>query len=101
MPICAIALIGDALMIRERRIKDPKYTTDFGGLALITLGLSALLFGLIEGQTYGWLSETQPFSLFGQSWPFTSFSLPAFSIVSGASLVASFTYSVIRRARMG
>ena len=84
VPIGAVALIGAALVIRESRFKDPKYTTDFGGLALITLGLSALLFGLIEGQTYGWLSETQPFSLFGQSWPFTSFSLPAFSIVSGA-----------------
>ena len=101
VPIGAVALIGAALVIRESRFKDPKYTTDFGGLALITLGLSALLFGLIEGQTYGWLSETQPFSLFGQSWPFTSFSLPAFSIVSGAVLLAAFTYYDIRRARKG
>src|SRR5438034_2358660 len=79
VPIGAVALIGAALVIRESRFKDPKYTTDFGGLSVITLGRSALLFGLIEGQTYGWLSETQPFSPFGQSWPFTSFSLPAFS----------------------
>src|SRR3989441_12627292 len=57
VPIGAVALIGAALAIRESRFKDPSYTTDYGGLALITLGLSALLFGLIEGQTYGWLSE--------------------------------------------
>src|SRR5881409_1710256 len=81
VPIGAVALIGAAFVIRESRFKDPKYTTDFGGLALITLGLSALLFG--------------------QSWPFTSFSLPAFSIVSGAVLLAAFTYYDIRRARKG
>ena len=101
VPIGAVALIGAAFVIRESRFKDPNYTTDYGGLTLITLGLSALLFGLIEGQTYGWLTESQPFSILGQSWPFTNFSLPAFSIASGVVLLAAFTYYDIRRARKG
>ena len=101
VPIGAAALIGALVAIKESRFKDPKYTTDYGGLALITLGLSALLFGLIEGQTYGWLTASSSFSLFGVSWPFTNFSLPAFSIVSGVVLLAAFTYYDIRRARKG
>jgi EmrB/QacA subfamily drug resistance transporter len=101
VPIGAVALIGAAFAIRESRFKDPNYTTDYGGLTLITLGLSGLLFGLIEGQTYGWLTESQQFSIYGLSWPFTNFSLPAFSIISGVVLLAAFAYYDIRRARKG
>ena len=101
IPIGAVALIGAFLAIKETRFKDPNYSTDYGGLALITLGLSALLFGLIEGQTYGWLTQSQPFSLLGVSWPFTNFSLPAFSIISGIILLAAFAYYDILRARKG
>ncbi|MBO0888877.1 MFS transporter, partial [Candidatus Bathyarchaeota archaeon] len=42
LPIGAVALIGALLAIKETRFKDPNYSTDYGGLALITLGLSAL-----------------------------------------------------------
>jgi EmrB/QacA subfamily drug resistance transporter len=101
IPIGAVALIGAVLAIKETRFKDPNYSTDYGGLALITLGLSALLFGLIEGQTYGWLTQSQPFSLLGISWPITDFSLPASSIVSGVLLLGAFTYYDIIRARKG
>jgi EmrB/QacA subfamily drug resistance transporter len=101
VPIGAVALIGAVLAIKESRFKDPKYTTDYGGLVLITLGLSALLFGLIEGQTYGWLTPSETFSVSGISWPFSSFSLPAFSILSGVILLAGFTFYDIRRARKG
>ena len=102
IPICAVALIGAAIAIRESRFKDPKYTTDYGGLILITLGLSALLFGLIEGQTYGWTMPSQDLSLglftWARSFPI---SLPAFSIISGSILLAAFAFYDIRRARHG
>jgi EmrB/QacA subfamily drug resistance transporter len=101
VPIGIAALIGAALIIKESRFKDPKYTTDYGGLILITLGLSALLFGLIEGQTYGWLNESQSFKVLGLSWPFSSFSLPAFSLLSGVILLTAFALYDIRRLRKG
>jgi MFS family permease len=101
VPIGAAALIGGLAAIKETRFKDPKYTTDYAGLALITLGLSALLFGLIEGQTYGWLNPSQTFSVGGVSWPLTNLSLPAFSIISGAVLLAAFTFYDVRRSRKG
>lgn len=102
VPIGAIALIGAALAIKETRFKDPKYTTDYGGLALITLGLSSLLFGLIEGQTYGWFTPATDFSLGGFTYSQSNaISLPALSIISGVILLAGFTYYDIRRARHG
>jgi EmrB/QacA subfamily drug resistance transporter len=101
VPIGAVALLGAVLIIKESRFRDPKYTTDYGGLILITLGLSALLFGLIEGQTYGWLTASQTFTVGPFSWPFSNFSLPAFSLVSGAVLLTGFTLYDIRRLGKG
>ncbi len=55
IPIGITALVGALFAIKETRFKDPKYTTDYLGLILITIGLSSLLFGFIEAQTYGWI----------------------------------------------
>src|SRR5699024_10373015 len=41
---------------------------DATGAVLSTIGLGLLAFGLIEGRTYGWLSTTTPFHVFGLSW---------------------------------
>src|SRR2546427_340875 len=53
IPIGIAALVGAALVIRETRFKDPKYTTDYPGLVFITSiflqtvkGLSAISAGL-------------------------------------------------------
>jgi EmrB/QacA subfamily drug resistance transporter len=101
IPIGAAAIIGAVIAIRETRFKDPKYTTDYGGLTLITLGLSLLLFGLIEGQTYGWLTPNQTFTVGGWSWPLSNISLPAIAIISGIILLAAFAFFDVRRGRKG
>lgn len=102
VPIGALALIGAAVAIKETRFRDPKYTTDYGGLALITLGLSSLLFGLIEGQTYGWFTPAEDFSAGAFTWSKSNpISLPAVSIIAGVVLLAAFTLFEIRRARKG
>src|SRR3989449_4235259 len=102
IPIGITALVGAAFVIRETRFKDPKYTTDYPGLILITIGLASVLFGLIEGQTYGWLVPNQEFSVDGFSWP-TSYpiSLALLSIIVGIILLAIFTLYEFRRARKG
>ena len=102
VPIGAAALIGALVAIKESRFRDPKYTTDYGGLALITLGLSSLLFGLIEGQTYGWITPSSvTFTALGQSWPFSNISLPAVTIITGIILLAAFAAFDVRRGRKG
>ena len=102
IPIGAVALLGAALVIKETRFRDPKYTTDYPGLILITIGLASVLFGLIEAQTYGWIVPNAAFSLGGLSWASSNpISLPLVSIITGIVLLGIFTSYEIRRARKG
>src|SRR6267143_1830665 len=102
IPIGIVALVGAALAIKETRSKDPKYTTDFLGLILITLGLSSLLFGFIEAQTYGWIVPATDFAVVGFSWSASNpVSLPLVSIMSGLVLLAGFALYEVRRLRRG
>jgi EmrB/QacA subfamily drug resistance transporter len=101
VPIGAITLVVAILVIRESRFKDPKYTTDYPGVILVTLGLSSLLFGFIEAQTYGWLTPNQSFTLGSFSWPIPSISLPAVCFIVGAVLMAGFAFTELRRSRIG
>jgi EmrB/QacA subfamily drug resistance transporter len=102
IPIGAVALLGAALVIKETRFRDPKYTPDYPGLILITIGLASVLFGLIEAQTYGWIVPSADFSLGGFSWASSNpISLPLVSIITGLILLGIFTSYEIRRARKG
>ena len=102
IPIGIAALVGAAFVIRETRFKDPKYTTDYPGLILITIGLASVLFGLIEAQTYGWLVPNQDFSVGGFKWATSNpISLPLVSIITGIILLGIFAFYEIRRARKG
>ena len=102
IPIGIAALVGAAVVIRETRFKDPKYTTDYPGLVLITVGLASVLFGLIEAQTYGWLVPNQEFSVGSFSWSTSNpISLPLVSIITGIILLGAFSVFEIRRARKG
>ena len=101
VPIGAVTLVMAIIAIRESRFKDPKYTTDYSGVILVTIGLASLLFGFIEAQTYGWIVPNAPFNLGNFSWPFTNISVPAVCLVVGAVLMGVFTWVEIRRARVG
>jgi EmrB/QacA subfamily drug resistance transporter len=101
IPIAAVALIGAFVYIQETRFKNQNYRTDFGGIILTATSLSALIFGLIEGQTYGWLSESQTFSIGSFTWPFVNPSIAAFSLISGSILFLAFVAFEIQRQRAG
>src|SRR5437899_3054555 len=102
IPIGITALIGALFAIKETRFKDPKYTTDYFGLILITLGLSSLLFGFIEAQTYGWIVPASEFGVAGLSWSTSNpVSLPLVSIMSGLVLLTAFAFYEVRRLRSG
>src|SRR5713101_1328197 len=101
VPIGIAALIVAQFAIRETKFRDPKYTTDYLGVTLVTLGLSAILFGFIEAQTYGWLTPNETFTVGGFSWPLTNISLPAFSLIAGTLLLAFFVFAEVKREGRG
>ena len=101
VPLGAVTLAAALYAIKETRFRDPKYSTDYLGVTLVSLGLASLLFGFIEAQTYGWLTPNQTFSLGSFTWPLTSISLPATCFIAGAVFLAGFTFEELRRAKIG
>src|SRR5213594_3435193 len=102
IPIGITALVGALFAIKETRFKDPKYTADYAGLVLITVGLASLLFGFIEAQTYGWIVPASEFGVAGLSWSISNpVSLPLVAIITGLVLLSLFTFYEIRRLRSG
>ncbi len=74
LPLGAIAFIGGLLFIAESKDEDIRPGWDFSGFVLLTFGLMSLVFGLIEGQRYGWWTPQQKFELLGFSWPYDAIS---------------------------
>ncbi|WP_308166013.1 MFS transporter [Actinomadura sp. NEAU-AAG7] len=70
---------------------------DWVGGLLSALGLGALVFGLIEGQTYGWWAATRPMSIGAFEWPGTGLSPVPVVLALGIALVAVLV--VVERAR--
>jgi EmrB/QacA subfamily drug resistance transporter len=101
VPLGAATLLVALYAIKESKFRDPKYSTDYLGVTLVTLGLASLLFGFIEAQTYGWLTPNETFTLGSFSWPVSSISLPAVCFIAGAAFLAGFTLAELKRAEAG
>ena len=101
VPLGAVTLAVALYAIKETKFRDSNYSTDFLGVTLVTLGLSSLLFGFIEAQTYGWLAPNAIFTIGGFTWPLSSISLPAVCFIAGTAFLAAFTLAELRRAKVG
>jgi EmrB/QacA subfamily drug resistance transporter len=95
------AIAGTMAWIDESRDKDARPGFDPFGFALITIGMTSFIFGLIEGYTYGWTAPSQAFSLFGLTWPLTNISIIPFALVLGLACLPLFAIVEIRRERAG
>jgi EmrB/QacA subfamily drug resistance transporter len=101
VPIGVVALVGAMLVVEETKFKSPNYKTDILGVTVITAGLSSLILGLIEGQTYGWFTPKDVFQLDGFVWPFTNISVSGVAIPVGLALVGLFALMEVRREHSG
>ena len=70
IPIVILGFFGALWAIRESRDPGSRRYFDVTGTVLGGLGLGGVVFGIIEGQTYGWWKPTDEFSLLGVAWPF-------------------------------
>ena len=101
VPIGIIVLIGVLLTVPETKELGGPKGFDVLGTILITLGLLGVVFSLIEGQRYGWITPIAPFSAGGWEWPFTSISIVTVSAVLGALALVLFVVLELRRVRAG
>ncbi|HEX5828956.1 MAG TPA: MFS transporter [Candidatus Limnocylindrales bacterium] len=97
IPVAIVAIIGTLRFIGESKDEDAEAGLDVPGFLLITFGLGAFVFGLIEGRTYGWWTPEKPFELFGWTWPLVSISIIPFLIGGGVLLLALFLVVEHRR----
>ena len=101
VPIGIIVIIGVLLLVPETRDTVDKRGIDLPGTLLGTFGLAALVFGLIEGQNYGWITPKKEFSVGGFTWPLDNLSAPGFALILAVILLVLFVLVEARRRKAG
>ena len=88
LPFVVIALVGALVAVPETRDTSLVRGVDLPGVALASVGMAAIVFGLIESSQYGWIRQ-----------PDGSLSPVVVSLVTGLALVTLFTVVERRRER--
>lgn len=101
VPIGIIVLVGVWLTVPETKELGGPKGFDILGTILITAGLFGLVFALIEGQRYGWITPTATFSAAGWTWPSTTISIVAVAAVLAVISLAGFVALELRRVTAG
>ena len=95
LPVAAVTFAGALAFVDESRDPDARRGVDLPGVLLSTVGFAGLVFGLIEGQTYGWWHAKQAFLGLEPG----SVSVIPLSFAVGAAALAAFVLVEVRRRR--
>lgn len=101
VPVSLIAMIGVATKMPESRDEHLQPGYDIGGMVLSSLGLSGIVFALIEGQRYGWVRQIADFSAAGFTWHKGSLAVSLIAALLGVAAIAGFVLLEIRRHNAG
>lgn len=99
VPFGILILIGIALFVMESREPEAR-GIDIVGAALSVITSGALVFGLIEGRTYGWWLADKVPDIGSWKWPFALSPIPFIFLIAALAL-AGFIGWGIRRERAG
>ncbi|MEO8470373.1 MAG: MFS transporter [Chloroflexota bacterium] len=102
VPIGLIAIAGTLRYIRESR--DPEATRgfDLAGFILVTVGLGGIVFSLVEGRSYGWLTPAREFAVGPVAWGADApISIIAATLAVAVVALAAFVVVETRRKRRG
>jgi len=83
IPIGIIVVIGVLSVVPETKGAAGVKGFDIPGTILITAGLIGVVFAVIEGQRYGWITPTNDFKVGGWTWPLESVSIVLVSGILG------------------
>ncbi len=75
LPIGIIAIVLALLAVEESRAPARTSRVDLVGTVLAAVGLGAVVFGLIEGQRYGWWAPKNTFAFGSWVWPLSSLAI--------------------------
>ena len=87
--VVVLLLIGSRV-IKEAHDRAEKIELDGIGILLSSVGLTSMVYGLIESSTYGWGIAKQSFALFGHSFAPFNLSIAPITILIGLVLLLLF-----------
>ena len=96
-PIGLIIVLGVLLSVHESKGDNKHDGIDIVGALISVIMFGSLVFGLIEGRTYGWWTVNQPFILGSFKWATDGISVIPFAL--GTSVVATVLFVLWEQAR--
>lgn len=101
VPLGIAVLVGVLATVTESKDTAEARRVDMVGAVLSVIASATLVFGLIEGRTYGWwiADGNRRLELSGWKWPFDLSPVPLAFAVSALSVVAFIWWGVRRRRR--
>ncbi len=94
--VTAILLVGATFLVKEAREKMKKIELDWIGVILSSIGLLAVVFGVIESETYGWLKAKEALVIAGHTYNTGNISIVLPVIVLGLLILAAFVWWEMR-----
>lgn len=101
VPIGLIVLAGVLLVVPETKDPAAARGNDWAGILLVTFGLLGVVFALVEGQRYGWITATRDFTLGPITLAEGSVSIVLISAVVGVLCLVSLVLIEKRRLAAG
>ncbi len=95
--VAPIAILGALLFVRRSPRSSRRESIDVPGALLIASGMFMLVFGISEGETYGWLSTKQPVDILGAHiWP-TSMPVSIVPVAFALAALLLFVFYQVQR----
>ncbi|MDW7981891.1 MAG: MFS transporter [Thermomicrobium sp.] len=101
LPIGLVAATITMLTVPETREFTAQRGLDPLGIVTSALGLGGLVFGLIEGERYGWWRPTAPFRIGSWEWPLDQLAPAPVALLVAAIFLPLFTVYQYLRIRQG
>jgi len=96
IPLGLAVVAGTLLLVPESREMSSARGNDLAGALLSVLGFGGIVFGLIQGRSYGWWARTGPVSIAGAGWKWPLSPVP---VAFAAGVICLAAFAVVERRR--